>query len=894
MKKKKIFTLIFCILTLIIIMLLLWNSKVLENKKNTASLAAKKECVKANVNEYMNTNKFLKAVKLEETYGDGSVKEYTLADCNIDFSKYNWITIKDNEICINQYGVHKLRAEKNGLYTDVLVLAKNEKDTEYVLYKENFNNVKNGNIPDDWVRYEGTKVDDAYVENGELILDALAVSGTKRVILPDYLFKFSNYSITADITIDRSINEKRWGAIMFRIQNAGVNHYFQMAVRRKTTINNGVELAEKIDNGEWNIIDSDAYLYPIDGRQTYKVQVKAYKDCIQEYIDNKLIINYNNAHTYSSGGIGIQANGCRMKIDNIKISLQEEKLSKKESDKYVNVHEITKKIKTAPTSCIYLNDKDDLNILTEDDVVPANLIINLNDNLNVINTKNEEIYNLDELFYDLDKKIIPVFNVRNMNIAEKLVSYLQKNEIVDATVMSDNPDIINYIRGHYPIVRGILKFNDENKLSSDRLKQMIMEANTCNAKIVFLPNNVVDYDVVKYFQSRLSTVWSNATGTDNKKEVYRLVSTGINGIVTDDFNSLVECYKKYSNNTLVRTPSIIGHRGLPSKAPENTLDSALLAYKNGATVIENDIYLTKDNKIVILHDGTLSRTTDGVGFIENYTLAELKKLNANKQFVNTYPREQIPTLEEYLRTFKGKNIIHFIEIKSEKLEIIDKLNELIKEVGVEDQVVIISFNKTQLQRVNKIMPWAPVGILSRICATTDIGQSLYYIFGTTQNVNSTFNPSYSCMRPATLEELKHRGMTVWPWTYNNYTDFKKHFKMGIYGLTTNFAEWTKNIPVNIKPVNDDYSISIGEELKLKAGGITYGKEFKYFDVDAIPVENEEIIETDGNKVTALNEGKALVLLRAKIKFKNVSGEENDPKKDYFYLYSSPIEINITK
>lgn len=193
------------------------------------------------------------------------------------------------------------------------------------------------------------------------------------------------------------------------------------------------------------------------------------------------------------------------------------------------------------------------------------------------------------------------------------------------------------------------------------------------------------------------------------------------------------------------------------------------------------------------------------------------------------------------------------------------------------------------------MPWAPVGILSRICATSDIGQSLYYIFGTTQNVNSTFNPSYSCMRAATLEELKHRGMTVWPWTYNNYTDFKKHFKMGIYGLTTNFADWSKDIPTRIKPLDDNYSVKVGYELDLRAGAITYGKEFKFLDnVDVIPVENDDVISTKDNQVFGLKEGKALVLLREKVKFKDVEGEKNDPKKDYFYLYSSPIEINVTE
>ena len=174
---------------------------------------------------------------------------------------------------------------------------------------------------------------------------------------------------------------------------------------------------------------------------------------------------------------------------------------------------------------------------------------------------------------------------------------------------------------------------------------------------------------------------------------------------------------------------------------------------------------------------------------------------------------------------------------------------MIKEEGMEDQVVLISFDKTQLQRVNKLMPWASVGILSRILASTDIGQSLYYIFTTTQAVSSTFNPSFSCMNSETLEALKHRGMTVWPWTYNNYEDFKKHFNMGIYGMTTNYANWAKDL-IRYVPVEDEeIDINVWEEKKIEAKGINYLGESTNVEYDIVPIQkNNRILIAQGERI----------------------------------------------
>ena len=889
MKKIKVL-IIFFLTTILITVGILVGIKIMSNDDKKVTLKTKNDCVTVNVDEYMNKDKFLKSIKIIEKDYKGKEKEYTLADCDIDFDSYGWITVNNKKLCINKKGIHKLKAEKDGSSVEVIFLSKKLSEKNYIIYEENFDDVQDGLLPNGWSKFKNTMTYSAYASNGEFILNSLGLNEAKGISLPSYLSYFSNYSITADITMEEADEGSRWFGVMFRVKDFYKKQYYQMTVRRDLTLNNGVEFASSSKNN-WNVIDFDSYNMKLEEDKKHKIEIKVYNNCVQEYIDDELIINYNNAQTYDKGGIGIQCRGAKIRIDNIKVVYQGEKLSKKDSDKYVDVQEITDKISTAPTSCIEVKHKEDMEILIEE-LLPANILANINNNCNVVDEDGNEIYTLDEFFNAISNKIIPVLSIDSMEVAQAVIQYLQDNKITDVTIMSEEPSIIKYMRDEYPIIRGMLKINDNQELTQSRRKEILLQANECNAKIIYLNQKILDKDTVTYFQKRLASVWTGAEDIETlEDDIYNLISIGVNGIKTLDFNTLVKCYNNYDENTLVRTPFIIGHRGIPSIAPENTLDSFKLAYKNGADIIESDVYITTDNEIVIMHDDTLTRTTDGTGYVEKHTLAELRKLNANKQFKNKYPNEKIPTLKEYLEEFKDKDVVHFIEIKSERPEIIIKLKQLIKEAGMEDQVVLISFDKTQLQRVEKLMPWASVGILSRILASNDIGQSLYYIFTTTQSVNSTFNPSFSCMNSETLEALKHRGMTVWPWTYNNYADFKKHFKMGIYGMTTNYSNWAKNLIKYVTVEEKEIDLNVWEEKKIEAKGINYLGYSTNIEYDIVPIQKKNTILIDGNVITGYSKGDIKVMIRAKVRLSN-KYDFNGEEKDNYYIYSRPITIHV--
>ena len=137
------------------------------------------------------------------------------------------------------------------------------------------------------------------------------------------------------------------------------------------------------------------------------------------------------------------------------------------------------------------------------------------------------------------------------------------------------------------------------------------------------------------------------------------------------------------------------HRGFSGKYPENTMLAFEKAVEAGADGIELDVQLTKDGEIVIIHDETIDRTTDGKGFVADYTYEELKKFDASYIYTGKMGFNKIPALREYFEFVKDKNIVTNIELKTginEYFGIEEKVWGLIKEYNLAEKIIISSFN----------------------------------------------------------------------------------------------------------------------------------------------------------------------------------------------------------
>ena len=155
---------------------------------------------------------------------------------------------------------------------------------------------------------------------------------------------------------------------------------------------------------------------------------------------------------------------------------------------------------------------------------------------------------------------------------------------------------------------------------------------------------------------------------------------------------------------------VVGHRGAPSRAPENTLASFQAALDIGVDAIELDVHLTRDGHLVVIHDQNLARTTNGKGLVHEHTLAELKTLDAGSWFNASFAGERIPTFEEVIALI-GRRVPLQVEIKGATEGVTEATIAMLKAHGLLDSVMMTSFQLNRLPLVRSLTPDVQIGAL---------------------------------------------------------------------------------------------------------------------------------------------------------------------------------------
>jgi glycerophosphoryl diester phosphodiesterase len=167
--------------------------------------------------------------------------------------------------------------------------------------------------------------------------------------------------------------------------------------------------------------------------------------------------------------------------------------------------------------------------------------------------------------------------------------------------------------------------------------------------------------------------------------------------------------RKDKHNVVGREwPVNLAHRGASARAPENTLEAFRLAVESGAGGLELDVHLTRDGHVVVIHDSTLDRTTDGTGPVAEMTLDELREPDAGHNFSpddgDTLPYRglglHIPTLAEVLREFPGVAVN--IDIKADRPGIEAAVLNDLREAGAEGRVLVVSSRRSAVRRFRRM------------------------------------------------------------------------------------------------------------------------------------------------------------------------------------------------
>jgi glycerophosphoryl diester phosphodiesterase len=163
------------------------------------------------------------------------------------------------------------------------------------------------------------------------------------------------------------------------------------------------------------------------------------------------------------------------------------------------------------------------------------------------------------------------------------------------------------------------------------------------------------------------------------------------------------------------SPIIFAHRGASALAPENTLASFELAAAGGTDAVELDAKLTADGHVVVFHDQTLERTTDGTGRVSEKPLAELRALDAGSSFSTKYRGEKIPLLEEVFEAV-GKKLfinVHLTNHSSPRDGLVERVCSLVTRCGLEERVLLSSFLPYSLNKAKRLLPQVPRGLLAQ-------------------------------------------------------------------------------------------------------------------------------------------------------------------------------------
>ncbi len=785
-------------------------------------------------------------------------------------------------------GVYTLSARSEGNEKEIYVVAKDASEKEYVLY---FNDFDSEDSINDFVKQ--TSFASRYsVSDSNLIIDATG-QDMVRINLPKWLSAFGNYEISASVRSTDERDTARWNSISYRSKDISYPFY-HMCVRKNSSASNGVEYAIRTPSNAWDVVSTGGTKANQSGTTYYKYDVQVKGDTIKYAIDDVDIIFNGDKKAYQSGSVGFIANYSKMHIDWVKVTLQ------LTTPEIVVPHTLI-----VPTETV---DNISNALVNVADVVSADGFDHLDNAATAImHVKGDDIVDKDgnkigalsDAYKLIGDDVIPLFYCTSNEDADKAVKVISANDSAyyDAGIVSSDASVIAYSRKKHSKVRCVIDLRNmfDHVLTGEDIIKVRELINSNNCKVGILDSSCLSQAVVSELRSHLVTIWVY----DDCETVGDAISTlilGGHGIVSPAPDTVKESYSFFENQTLTRTPVVIGHRGNPTQAPENSLSSYRIAYENGADVIETDVYLSTDGRIVVMHDGDISRTTTGTGNIETMSLEKIKSFSLwgeNQKYKSKFPDEKIPTLDEIFEFIKGKDIKLFIEIKTSKA-IAAKINSLAEEYGVLDQISIIAFSIDQCANMEKASPAVSAGWLtSGIASSTTYNMACSALSTVLKNVvpkNTTINPAYSGLTSYFVEAANDRGLTVWPWTYTASLGdrFCYAFMSGFGGLTTNDAQYTKTTVKSISVNETLFDLKEGEAAGFSVVKHTYGR----IDTDITDkvqysvISGDDVITVKDGKIIALKPGTAKIAFRQSFVLPQAS-------ENYKYtLYTDVVTVNV--
>ena len=256
--------------------------------------------------------------------------------------------------------------------------------------------------------------------------------------------------------------------------------------------------------------------------------------------------------------------------------------------------------------------------------------------------------------------------------------------------------------------------------------------------------------------------------------------------------SLPGSTKAQQVNSTPRRVYVIAHRGASAYAPENTLAAFKQAIMLHSDILELDVHQTKDLRLVVIHDATVDRTTNGKGRIKDLTLEELRQLDAGSWFSPAFAAERVPLLDEVL-DLASNSVSLLIELKEgsdEYPNIEERIVRLVREKNVEKHVIFKSFHDETLDRLRQLAPEIPrlkIVFLQIPVVSIIVGRGL--AFGSVLDDSVQYlQHHWFGLTESFVTEAHSSGYRVFAWDVNDKDRMKELILRGIDGIETDYPD----------------------------------------------------------------------------------------------------------
>lgn len=231
---------------------------------------------------------------------------------------------------------------------------------------------------------------------------------------------------------------------------------------------------------------------------------------------------------------------------------------------------------------------------------------------------------------------------------------------------------------------------------------------------------------------------------------------------------------------------IIAHRGYSSRYPENTLSAIRAAVEAGADMVEIDVQLTKDGALVIMHDDSVYRTTNGSGLVKDLTLEQIRMFDAGVKFDPKFAGERVPTLDEALEAVQGKAMLN-IEVKNAGSEasrklMAEKLSEAIARYNYAAHVQVMAFDSDFMREMRQKTPTISMAMLA-------VTNSFNLKLRQAGNLKMDgLNLLHGAISQGEVRDIHKAGLRTNVYTVNRQASMLKALRKGVDGLITDYPE----------------------------------------------------------------------------------------------------------